>query len=444
MSKSKKSKNPKTVKSVLDDYRDEVVAWYLDGVATTEIIRRLAARGIHTSNRSLGRARDRWGVRVKGNLEQPGVHAKENGELTLTSTPSSQEHPLTVEDLLREHGCDPDEYIVPTITIGVYEAQTKTEIRELRQLKISVRRKLDIDPPPFAYHPVDYQPPKTASPKRSKDQPLRYVIFSDHHAPHIEESLHKLACRWLAEYQPDHGIINGDFLDYPDVSRYLKNPIWHATPEECIDSGYRILLDYTHSSPHTKWQMLLGNHDDRLRKFILQNAPQLAQFRQAAVPNAPAPLPFWKHAIALRLFEFDPPIECVETEGEYFETKIAIGDHLAVHHGYQVAQGAAKTAHNCLSHLRYSVMIGHTHRLGKTAITTHTIDNKVNTIYAVETGCMCLIPGGLGHSVNPDWQNGWGLATLWPDGEYSVDTVQYYVNQKGTASLTWSGQRMTL
>jgi hypothetical protein len=38
---------------------------------------------------------------------------------------------------------------------------------------------------------------------------------------------------------------------------------------------------------------------------------------------------------------------------------------------------------------------------------------------------MCKIEGGLGYTVNPDWQGGWATAVVWPDGSHQIEHATY-------------------
>jgi hypothetical protein len=55
---------------------------------------------------------------------------------------------------------------------------------------------------------------------------------------------------------------------------------------------------------------------------------------------------------------------------------------------------------------------------------------------AVEAGCMCRIDGGLGYTVNPDWQAGFATAVVWPDGTHQIELATFV-----DGALRWRDQR---
>jgi hypothetical protein len=88
--------------------------------------------------------------------------------------------------------------------------------------------------------------------------------------------------------------------------------------------------------------------------------------------------------------------------------------------------GKAATA-RLLEKFSVSVIQSHTHRLSLLMRTEHSEDEEepTTTRLAAEAGCMCEVPEGLGYSAEPNWQNGFLLVHVWPDGDFHLDPIVY-------------------
>jgi hypothetical protein len=136
----------------------------------------------------------------------------------------------------------------------------------------------------------------------------------------------------------------------------------------------------------------------------------------------------------LRLDELG--IDFIDPKGPYDQAQVKLSKYLGVRHGWLTKKGAGQSALATLEHLGYSVVVGHTHRQSLVHKTTHDIDGNPTTLMGAEAGCMCIIRDGLGYAVNPDWQNGFATATIWPDGTFKIDLATYF-----DGVLVWRDQR---
>lgn len=98
---------------------------------------------------------------------------------------------------------------------------------------------------------------------------MRYGIISDVHAP-MHGDQYNLAIDCLAD-SVDCLIINGDFLDFYSVSAYGKHPDVQFAIEEEINWGRDELNRL--NKKFKKVVFLLGNHENRLERYILSNCP---------------------------------------------------------------------------------------------------------------------------------------------------------------------------
>jgi len=252
------------------------------------------------------------------------------------------------------------------------------------------------------------------------------AIFSDHHAPYHDKNLHRLVIDWLEDNTPDTIVIAGDLLDFPDISRHRFDPAWSATTQECIDAGYKILRDYVEASPNSEFIYIEGNHENRLRNTLIDYARDLYGLRPGSeedeIPEAAA----FSLRHLLRLDELG--IEYIGEDTTYEHTKVKLSDKLAVIHGDIAVKGSGSSALKTLERYGHSIIQGHSHRSAIVYSTVHDIDGDPETLLGAEIGCLCQIKGGLGYSVNPNWQNGFGTVTMFQDGRFHVNLATYVNN----------------
>lgn len=336
-----------------------------------------------------------------------------------------------IDALLRSRGLDPADWVV--VRVRVNEWGENKEGEPLRQLRV------DLEPHSInALLParVDgWRPPPRVPVTPKRDAEL-VVFFGDHHAPHHDPDLHQAACEWLRKNKPDRGVICGDLLDYDTVSRHRKNPRWSRDAQDCVDSAYSILRAYIQASPGTRWQMVSGNHEDRMRNAVIDHLLGVYGLTRAAEPGETRGEAVLSVRHLLRLDELG--VEWVGSDDEYSHAQIKVTPHLAARHGWIARKGSGASAIATLESLRYSVFIGHCHRQAMVFHTAHDIDGTPKELVGVEIGTMALIRGGLGYVAggNPDWQQGFATARVWSDGFFSADLAKFV-----GGSLVWANQR---
>jgi hypothetical protein len=315
----------------------------------------------------------------------------------------------TPDKLLREHGLDPEEWVIARIRVNRWDDPDNPK----QQLRFDVVPKAAVvelvAPDPSKWK----SPPKPRKPKATK--PLRAVVISDHHAPHHERTFHKLFLRYLADEQPEIIDVNGDLLDFSTISRHREIEAYANPVNECLQAGFEILADYRSVCPNATIRYKRGNHSERLRAYLMDNARALH-----GITAANEELPALSLQRLLRLEELH--VEYIDTEWEQAKTKLS--PKLTVRHGFSTAKNAGETM---LDRLSGSTVQGHDHRAGMTFRTEHTgeVDEPLRTRLAMQTGCACEIPGGLGYSVDPNWLNAFGAFEIYPDGDFHASLGVY-------------------
>jgi hypothetical protein len=341
-----------------------------------------------------------------------------------------EEVEVTVEDfadldrMIRERGLEPDDWFVRDVVVNTW---TAADGSLARQLKAFLRRRLTLD----LLRPAADVAPIAAPAKPESGKPRLVVFVGDEQEPYSDPVLKRLFLDWLAFNQPDEGVHLGDLMDFPTISRHRDNPAYAASPQECINAGYATLRAYREASLATRWKILRGNHDDRLRSEQLARAERIYGLRPADQDGQR-----FDQALSLRnLLHLEAlGIEYVGDDGNYEHTEIEVAPDLVARHGWITG---ANSAEKTLKRVGCDVVVGHTHRQ-RVHWATEVRRGQTLTMQAVEAGCMCRIEGGLGYVVNGDWQNGFATAVVWPDGRHVIELASYV-----DGVLIWRDQRYT-
>lgn len=326
--------------------------------------------------------------------------------------------------MLRERDLDPEVWQVRGLRVNEWEVTSTDENGDPltstnRQTRLDIVPRLNIL---RAARPDGWKPPK---PKRSRATgETDSLIIGDHQAPYHDAPMHKAVVNWLAEVQPRRGVILGDLLDLPSVSKYAKKINYHAAVNECVDAAYRILCDYRSASPDTEFSFLQGNHEKRLVDTLFRDFDEGASIRRADEE-----VPVLNLAYLLRLDELGIPF--LEN---YPHDVLKLSPTTAVIHGSKSKPGAGATAQAETKDRRYHVFIGHNHKQAITPFTNHDIDGQISVTYGIEVGASCQVVGGLGYAVRPDWQQGAATATFDKDGTMTPELLNW-----SGGKLRWRG-----
>ena len=205
--------------------------------------------------------------------------------------------------------------------------------------------------------------------KRRKDQrqqgkPLRVVGFSDLHSLYLDPFAWEVAKSVLKDVQPDLVVLNGDVVDFPKLGRYTQMPgvsnfnVW----DEIVFTRNQIfkpIREIVGDGVPITWH--IGNHDQRLIRYIADGAPALHDIpfldfdKLFAVEEYGIELVFGGHFLAPSQKDRDNNIR--KTYKVYYDT-------LAATHGHPDGGRAdgANAADRLLRRFGYSGFSGHTHK----------------------------------------------------------------------------------
>ena len=325
--------------------------------------------------------------------------------------------PWSAEDVIRFYGDDPEKVQILSQrgTFWGDPAEPKHHLRVNWVADKDVIQPID---------PNAWTPPPKPKPTRT-DGPRKVVICGDHHCPYVDWTLHGLMLQWLADEQPDEGVILGDLLDLSGVSRHRRGKKQApAQINEELQAAFKVLRDYRHASPNTHWTLLPGNHDDRIDHQQIDNAPGIygvAPGGGLTVDGDEDETPALSMVRLLYLNELG--IDYIFED--WNRAKHLLGRKLTLRHGYLSGKNASE---NMLKKITRSTVQGHTHRMRfiyKTEHDEHDEEQPTTTRLAAEAGCMAEIKDSLGYGDEEDWQQGFLIAHLWEDGDFTLLPAPY-------------------
>jgi hypothetical protein len=223
------------------------------------------------------------------------------------------------------------------------------------------------------------------------------LVISDIHVPYHDRITAELAVAEAKRRNVGLVILNGDILDYHELSVHDKDPRAPRYIGE-LATGKQFLTWLRKQLPTARIIYKQGNHEDRLERYILRNAPALFGIEAISTPEL---LEFKKHGI------------------EWVADKriIALGK-LNVIHGHEYRGGVSSPvnpARGLYMKARSVAMAGHHHQTSE----HHSRDIRGKPEAAWSLGCCCsLTPKYL--PIN-GWNHGFAFVELYAGGDFSVE-----------------------
>lgn len=201
-------------------------------------------------------------------------------------------------------------------------------------------------------------------------------------AIHDEAAL-TVALALVKDIRPDLIVLVGDNADFCEFGKYVVTASYQRTTQATIDRLTVLCAELRDAAPDARIVWLAGNHEERLPRFIQQNAAAAFGLRRGNIPDA------WPVLSVPYLCRFDD--YGIEYLPGYPASHFWINDNLKVIHGDKVASGGS-TAHKYLGTEKVSVIYGHIHRREYAARTRDDRDGP-KMIMAASPGCLARIDG---------------------------------------------------
>lgn len=217
----------------------------------------------------------------------------------------------------------------------------------------------------------------------------KFIVASDFHFPYQDDKAIEQLLVFIKDYKPNTAILNGDVLDFYCLSRFDKDPERIGSLQSELDQVSEFLKELRGvCKKSTQIIYVLGNHEDRLRKYI------------------------WTHneLAGLDNLKIERMID-IKTPNVKITKRFNLGELLFTH-GSIVRKYSAYTANAELDKYQNSGASGHTHRLGSFFQSGYFGNREWH-----ESGCMCRLDAVYLDS-EPNWQQGF-LVGLIEDSPYA-------------------------
>lgn len=258
--------------------------------------------------------------------------------------------------------------------------------------------------------PLSIEVPKAPHATVSTKGVITALLYGDTHIPYQDDSALSIVRQIAALLQPALVAHMGDLLDCTSISRFDKDPARLDTLQDEIDRARVHLAQTREYSPASRFVLLEGNHEDRLRRLLWGLRGEAAVLNKLVAFNRALT---WPALLGLD----DLGVEFVPY-GQ--ASKFSFLPKFLLKHGDLVRQYSAYTAKGEMEKYSRSGASGHTHRLGA----YYRADHNGSHVW-IETGCTCdLNPS---YVADPNWQSGCVVLSFDQDtGAVAVEAVHIY------------------
>lgn len=219
----------------------------------------------------------------------------------------------------------------------------------------------------------------------------RALILADVHIPFQDKLCVDAIMEYGLEYKPTTIIIDGDLIDFYQISRFVKNPQKKSTSTE-IEETKKFLTEMRHNFPDAKILYKSGNHEDRLEHYICQSATQIYDLVSDLLP------------VKLNLAGLNI---------QYLTEPFAVGK-LWVLHGHEKPGGSYNPEYVCNVMWKYihdHFIVGHFHR--KQQKTFKNISG-----HTFWTGSLGYCAGAMDYAILNQWTQGFCTVDFSRDGNF--------------------------
>jgi predicted phosphodiesterase len=215
---------------------------------------------------------------------------------------------------------------------------------------------------------------------------MRLGVFGDVHIPFHDNTALETMFTKFEEENVDSILINGDLLDFYQLSFHEKDPrVVHFKDE--IEAGKEFLAYIRDRFPDIPIYYITGNHENRFERYLRIKASELLdmdEFRLDVILQ-----------VAAYKIEFIP-----------FRSKVVFGDY-TIEHGDKIpGAGGVVPARTLLMRLKSNSIVNHFHKSSESLQRVYG-PGEPTSIKAYSLGCMCdLAPEYM--EIN-EWNHGFAI-----------------------------------
>jgi hypothetical protein len=264
------------------------------------------------------------------------------------------------------------------------------------------------------------------------------AFMGDTQFPYEDPAAWALTLAWVRDVRPSQIVLTGDILDGYSVSRFDKDPRAMSIQAELQYTHERLAELVSAAGALCQISWVAGNHEDRLARYVMGQAPQLVGLKRAGEVRELLTVPFLTAAD-------DLGIEWIGAKpgdlgGDHNNAVLRIAPDLVATHGYFSRRGGGGAsilplveAYDC------SVIGGHDHKQGIGLVTKGGVaGSAVRRLRAISTGMLCQRDLGYAPVGYSNWQLGFATVEIHDDGSWAPDLAEI---DAARGVLIWRGQR---
>ena len=218
------------------------------------------------------------------------------------------------------------------------------------------------------------------------------VIGSDIHIPFQDDRAVACFVKYCKEKQPEAIVLNGDVLDMFMLSKFTKGE--GRNPLEEITMCRGLLEMIRKACPSSEIYYVIGNHENRLEKYVLSKAPELASL-------------------------IEDVFSIIKTEDFKIRgcASLTINDNFVCKHGSYIGNKSGLSAIKEMENSYMSGATGHVHRG-----IVYRARKAGRKFVWIETGCLCdLNPE---YCVLPNWCQGFATVKFKDGKVYNANFLE--------------------
>jgi predicted phosphodiesterase len=229
------------------------------------------------------------------------------------------------------------------------------------------------------------------------------LLISDLHIPYHSIDAINCAFNYGIEQNINTIFINGDLIDFCQISRFEKDPKKRSVKYE-LDCCKQFFTALRKVFPTQSIYWLKGNHDIRLEAYLRVKAPELLDVEEF----------YLEHLLQLNDFK----VTIIP------DNQLVKAGHLSITHGHHIMRGffaPVNSARGVYMKAKQSTIIGHVHKVSEHSEIN--MDGDMVTTWS--TGCLCELKPDYSPMVS-NYAHGFAHIKINSDKTYSVTNKRIY------------------
>jgi hypothetical protein len=250
----------------------------------------------------------------------------------------------------------------------------------------------------------------------------RVVVATDVHVPFHDPVALALLQKFTSDFRPDVFVVGGDLIDFYPLSAFDRDPKRRLSLRDELEQAHAYLQDIGLALPRgCRKVFLAGNHEDRLRRYLWRNAPELADLEEldlASLLHLPR--------MGYEYIPYDDPVGAVGAPGLDLYG-------ILIMHGQFVRKHSGATARAHFERFMCNGVCGHSHRQGSYF---HRAWGGESGWW--EAGCLCKLEPP--YMSSPDWQAGWLAGYIHDEPDNPAPRFELQTAVVHNKKLAWEGR----